>query len=71
MSDDKTKTGGADRSRINLSEDYEVRDWAEKFGVSTEELRLAAERAGPVALDVARELLKHRPEPATYQKELG
>lgn len=28
MADDKTKTGGQDRSRISLSEDYEVRDWA-------------------------------------------
>ncbi len=28
MSDDKTKTGGQDRKRINLNEDYEVRDWS-------------------------------------------
>lgn len=34
MSDDKTKTGGQDRKRISLEQDYEVRDWAEKFGVS-------------------------------------
>ena len=71
MSDDKGQSGKADRARINLSEDYEVRDWAEKFGVSPEELRDAAERAGPMALDVARHLLKTRPEPETYQKDLG
>lgn len=56
MSDDKTKTGQADRARINLSEDYEVRDWAEKFGVTQEALRRAAERVGPMAEDVRREL---------------
>jgi hypothetical protein len=33
MSDDKTKSGGQDRTRISLSEDYEVRDWSEKFAV--------------------------------------
>lgn len=56
MSDDKTKTGQADRARINLSEDYEVRDWAAKFGVTEEALRRAAERVGPMAEDVRREL---------------
>ena len=56
VSDDKSKTGQADRSRINLSEDYEVRDWAAKFGVTQEALRRAAERVGPMAEDVRREL---------------
>lgn len=56
MSDDKSKTGQADRSRINLSEDYEVRDWAAKFGVTQEALRRAVERVGPMAEDVKREL---------------
>ncbi|WP_306003176.1 DUF3606 domain-containing protein [Brevundimonas sp. C43] len=56
MSDDKSKTGNADRVRINLSEDYEVRDWAKKFGVTEDALRRAAERVGPMAEDVRREL---------------
>jgi uncharacterized protein DUF3606 len=34
MSDDIQKKGGQDRSRINTSEDYEVRYWSKKFGVS-------------------------------------
>jgi hypothetical protein len=71
MSDDKTKVGQADRSRINLSEDYEVRDWAERFGVTQDELRAAAEEAGPMALDVARVLNRGRAQPDTYQKPLG
>ena len=56
MSDDKSKTGQADRDRINLSEDYEVRDWAKKFAVTEAALRRAAERVGPMAEDVRREL---------------
>jgi len=46
MSDDKTKTGGQDRSRISLSEDYEVRDWATKFGVTADQLRAAVKAVG-------------------------
>jgi hypothetical protein len=56
MSDDESKTGRADRQRINMSEDYEVRDWAKKFGVTEDGLRKAVERVGPMADDVRREL---------------
>ena len=41
MSDDKTKVGKQDRSRINTSEDYEVADWSRKFGVSADVLKKA------------------------------
>lgn len=53
MSDDPTKTGGADRRRISLSQDHEVRDWAAKFGVSEQLLRETVQRVGPEADDVA------------------
>lgn len=56
MSDDKNKTGAQDRARISLSDDYEVRDWAEKFGVSRQALRDAVARVGNLAEDVQREL---------------
>jgi hypothetical protein len=46
MSDDKTKSGGQDRSRISLDEDYEVRDWASKFGVTADELKAAVRAVG-------------------------
>jgi hypothetical protein len=46
MSDDKSKSGGQDRSRISLSEDYEVRDWSKKFGVTTDELKAAVKAVG-------------------------
>ncbi len=51
MPDDKTKSAGQDRKRISLSEDYEVRDWAKKFGVTPEELRKAV---GAVGNDAAK-----------------
>ncbi len=59
MADDKSKSGGQDRSRINLNEDYEVRDWAKKFNVSAEELRAAVEAVGNQAQSVE-EHLKRR-----------
>lgn len=56
MTDDKSKTGGNDRRLISLEEDYEVRDWAAKFGVSEKALREAVGRVGNKADDVQREL---------------
>lgn len=52
MSDDKSKPGGQDRDRISLSEDYEVRDWSKKFGVTADELRAAVKAVGSSAKDV-------------------
>ncbi|WP_377840176.1 DUF3606 domain-containing protein [Bosea sp. UC22_33] len=46
MADDKTNRGAQDRSRINLSEDYEVRYWADKFGVSKAQLEEAVREGG-------------------------
>ena len=42
MSDDKTKSGGQDRTRIDTNQDYEVRDWSKKFGVSADQLKAAS-----------------------------
>ncbi|MEO7152869.1 MAG: DUF3606 domain-containing protein [Burkholderiaceae bacterium] len=46
MPDDLNSRGGQDRQRINLSEDYELSDWARKFGVSVDELRRAVAAVG-------------------------
>jgi hypothetical protein len=46
MSDDKSQTGGQDRTRISLNEDYEVRDWANKFGVTPDQLKAAVQAVG-------------------------
>jgi len=56
MSDDKNKKGAQDRSRINLNEDYEVRYWMDRFGVSEAQLRAAVEKVGVSAKAVEREL---------------
>jgi Protein of unknown function (DUF3606) len=55
MSDDKSKTV-AERKRINIHEDYELRFWSKKCGVSPNELRCAVSKVGVFADDVAREL---------------
>ncbi|GAC1597054.1 MAG: hypothetical protein NVS3B19_19450 [Ginsengibacter sp.] len=52
MSDNKNKAGKADRDRIDINEDYELRDWAEKYNVSAKELRDAVNEVGPMAKDI-------------------
>jgi putative heme degradation protein len=61
MPDDKSKSGGQDRNRISLSDDYEVRDWATKFGVTKEELTAAVQRVGNDAKAVEADLKAARP----------
>ncbi len=56
MSDDKQKSGGQDRTRINVNEDYELRDWSKKFNVTPDELKRAVASAGTKAEDVERHL---------------
>jgi len=46
MPDSKSQIGGQDRKRINLSEDYEVRDWAKKFNVTPEQLKAVVGAVG-------------------------
>ncbi len=52
MSDDKSKTGKADRDRVSLSEDYEVNDLAQKFGITAAQAREAIKSAGPMRRDI-------------------
>jgi len=58
MSDDKSKPGGQDRKRINLDEDYEVRDWSKRLGVSADQLRAAVKVVGDRVDDVEKHLNK-------------
>jgi hypothetical protein len=46
MSDDKTKRAPQDANRVSLNEDYEVRYWTERFGVSKEILAQAVKAVG-------------------------
>jgi len=60
MSDDISKRGPQDGQRINMDQDYEVRYWSERLGVSKEELQRVITAAGPMVADVERELSKSR-----------
>ena len=53
--DDKSKSVG-ERKRINVHDDYEIRFWSKKFGVSPNGLRCAVSKVGVFADDVVREL---------------
>jgi Protein of unknown function (DUF3606) len=58
MSDDKTQRGPQDRDRVNVHEDYELRYWTHKWGVTEQQLRDAVKKVGVMAADVERELKK-------------
>ncbi|NID06023.1 DUF3606 domain-containing protein [Luteibacter jiangsuensis] len=60
MADDKSNRGQADRDRINVNEDYEVRYWTKEFGISEDTLRDAVKRVGPMVDDVRAELRRKR-----------
>jgi AraC-like DNA-binding protein len=56
MADDLNKRGSPDRDRININEEWELRDWSQKFGVSPGELKRAVQQVGDRA-DAVREHL--------------
>ena len=58
MADDKSNRGPADRSRISLSEDYEVRYWTKELGVSKEKLTSIIAEVGNSAAAVRQKLGK-------------
>jgi hypothetical protein len=49
MPDDTSKSSGQDRARINVNQDYELRDWSKKFGVTPERLKEAVAAVGDLA----------------------
>ncbi|HEX4883109.1 MAG TPA: DUF3606 domain-containing protein [Casimicrobiaceae bacterium] len=56
MADDPGNRGNPDRQRINTHQQHEVRDWAQKFGVSEDELKKAVAQVGNQADAVERHL---------------
>ena len=56
MSDDLSKKGTQYRTRINTGEDYELRYWSEKFGVSQDRLKAAVQKVGNSVSAVEKEL---------------
>jgi len=61
MADDLKDRGAQDRSRVNVHEDYEVRYWTEKWGVTKEQLVEAVRQAGVSAQAVAHALGRSHP----------
>ena len=59
MADDKNKSGGQDRERINVNQDYELRDWAESLKTTPERVKEAVQAVGDRA-DKVREFLKNK-----------
>jgi len=58
MADDLTNRGPQDRSRINLSESWEVQYWTKKFSVTEKQLRDAVQAVGSSADAVQKKLGK-------------
>jgi ABC-type nitrate/sulfonate/bicarbonate transport system substrate-binding protein len=46
MTDDKTKVGEPDRSRVSGSQDYEIQYLADKHGLSAEQVKKLIVRVG-------------------------
>lgn len=59
MSDDRTKAHGQDRQRINVNEDYELRDWAKSLKTTPERIKEAVAAVGDRA-DKVREFVGQR-----------
>ena len=58
MADDPSKRGPADRSRINVNQEHELRWWCERLRVTPERLRATVRKAGPMVEAVRKELGK-------------
>lgn len=58
MSDDLSKRGPQDRSRINVNEAHELRYWTQALGVTEAKLREAVKAVGPSAAAVREHLGK-------------
>jgi hypothetical protein len=56
MPDSTTSRGGQDRTRINIRQEYELRDWARKFNATPDQIKDAVGRVGDLATDVEMDL---------------
>lgn len=58
MADDPKSRGPADRARINVEQEHELRYWTRALGVDAERLRTAVRKVGPMVEKVKAELGK-------------
>lgn len=61
MSDDKSNSSGQDRQRINVNQDYELRDWCKSLDTTPERLKEAVQAVGDRAEKVREYLGKDKP----------
>jgi len=61
MLDDKPLIDSQDRQRIHVQEYDELRDWAARFGVTTQQVKDAIDRVGDRAVEVERYLKGSKP----------
>lgn len=54
MADDLKNSGPQDRSRVNMTEDWEVQWWCQKWGITAAQLKEAVAKVGPMADKIAR-----------------
>jgi 3-oxoacyl-[acyl-carrier-protein] synthase III len=54
--DNLQKKGTADRSKINMSEAFEVKYWTKELGISREKLQQLVDKVGNSAAAVRKEL---------------
>jgi hypothetical protein len=59
MPDNLQQRGGRDRQRIDVHQDYELRDWSKKFGVTPERLKEAVQAVGNESAKVEQYLKGH------------
>ena len=70
MPDDRTKVNGPDRDRIDVNEEYELRDFAKKFDLSPERIHEAVRAVGDRTNKVEMNLKGSRAT-ANAESELG
>jgi hypothetical protein len=56
VADDNSRSGGQDRTRVNVNEDYELRNWNKNFGCTPDLPKAAVKAVGPIAADVEKHL---------------
>jgi Sec-independent protein translocase protein TatA len=63
------KAGSHDMLRINIHDDYEVRYWTRRLGVTSETLKAAVSKIGPMVKDLESELKRARSERSEQDRE--
>lgn len=58
MADDLTKKGKPDQIRVNVHEDWELRERSKEWNVTPQQIKDAVKKVGPMVKDVKKELGK-------------